>query len=323
MAITAASITSDFNAAFRRPTLAGFVFERASQESVVQQLVPRLAMGGNGVDVPYITGRPNVEWIAEGATKPATSGSTSIKNMTPKKIAAILVVSKEVVRANPAGYVEQMKEELGSRFAEAFDRAALHDEGPDGTAGGGPFATYLDQATAVSEIGTNNAAAGGVHTDFVNALSDIVTTRDSLGRRREATGWALDTALEPALWGSLDSTGRPLYLAQATDQSSSTILTRGRLLNRPTVMSSRVASYDMNSVLGYLGDWNQARWGQIGGIEFSATDNAAVTINSALVSTWEKNLVAIKAETEYGFLVNDIGAFSKITNTNATPVTSS
>lgn len=323
MAITAASIVSDFNAAFRQPTLAGFIFERAAQESAVQQLVPQIAMGGNGVNVPYITGRPNVGWVDEAATKPATAGTTSIKTMTPKKIAAILVVSKEVVRANPGGYVEQMKAELASRFAEAFDRAALHDEGPDGTAGAGPFTTYLDQATATSEIGTNNAAAGGVHTDFVSALSKIVTTKDSVGRRREATGWAFDTALEPALWGSLDSTGRPLYLQQQTDATSSTILTRGRLLNRQTVMSSRIASWDMNSVVGYLGDWNQARWGQIGGIEFSATDNAAVTINSGLVSTWEKNLVAIKAETEYAFLVNDTGAFVKLINANASPVTSS
>jgi HK97 family phage major capsid protein len=145
MAITAATITSDFNAAFRQPTLAGFVFERAARQSVVQQLVPRIAMGGNGVNVPVVTGRPNVGWVAEGETKPATSGTTDIKNMVPKKVAAILVVSKEVVRANPGGYVAQMRNELADRFAEAFDRAALHDEGPNGEAGGGPFATFIDQ----------------------------------------------------------------------------------------------------------------------------------------------------------------------------------
>jgi len=323
MAISAASVTSDFNAAFRQPTLAGFVFERAARQSVVQQLVPRLAMGGNGVNVPVVTGRPDLGWIGEGVIKPATSGTTDIKNMTPKKIAAILVVSKEVVRANPGGYVEQMKMELADRFAEAFDRAALHDEGPDGTAGGGPFATYIDQTTNVSEIGAANAAGGGVHTDFVNALGDIVTTRDSTGRRRRATGWALDTALEPALWGSLDSTGRPLYLAQPTDESADVLVQRGRLLGRPTFMGEGVASEDQNTVVGYVGDWSTARWGQIGGIEFSAADNVAVTVNGSLISTWEQNLVAIKCETEYGFLVDDVQSFSKLTNTNATPVTSS
>lgn len=323
MAITAASVVGDFNAAFRQPTLAGFVFDRAQHGSVVQQLVPQIPLGGNGVTIPVTTTRPSLAWVAEAAIKPATAGAFDIKSMTPKKIAAILVISKEVVRANPGGYVGTMKNELGDAFAIAFDRAALHNEGPDGTASGGAFSTYIDQASKVSEIGAANAAGGGVHTDFVNALSDIVTTSDSTGRRREATGWALDTALEPALWGSLDSTGRPLYLQQPNDTSAAVLTQNGRLLGRPSFMGPGVATNDMNTVVGYLGDWNQARWGVVGGIQFSSTDQAAVTINGSLVSTWQNNLIAIKAEAEYGFLVNDTAAFSKLTNTNATPVTSS
>jgi hypothetical protein len=41
---------------------------------------------------------------------------------------------------------------------------------------------------------------------------------------------------------------------------------------------------------------------------------AAVTINGALVSLFENNLVAILAEAEYGFLVNDPSSFVKFTN---------
>jgi hypothetical protein len=36
---------------------------------------------------------------------------------------------------------------------------------------------------------------------------------------------------------------------------------------------------------------------------------AAVTINGSLVSLFERNLVAILAEAEYGFVVNDVEAF--------------
>ena len=57
------------------------------------------------------------------------------------------------VRANPGNYINIMRESLAESFAVAFDRAALHDEGPDGTAGGGPFATYLDQTTKGAELG--------------------------------------------------------------------------------------------------------------------------------------------------------------------------
>ena len=41
---------------------------------------------------------------------------------------------------------------------------------------------------------------------------------------------------------------------------------------------------------------------------------APVTINGALVSLLENNLVAVRAEAEYGWLVNDTAAFVKFTN---------
>ena len=46
------------------------------------------------------------------------------------------------------------------------------------------------------------------------------------------------------------------------------------------------------------------------------------TPDGNLVSLFENNLIAILAEAEYGFLVNDVDAFVKLTNTNNTPVTS-
>ena len=323
MAISAATVASDFNAAFRVPTMLDYVFERAARQSVVQQLVPQVPMGGNGVTIPVVTSRPSAAWVAEAAEKKKVSGAIDIKSMEPHKLACIVVVSAEVVRANPGGYVAQMRNSIGDSFAIAFDRAALHDEGDDGTASGGPFTTYLDQATKVSEIGAANAAAGGIHTDLVNAMSDIVTDTDSSGRRYRLTGWALDSVLEPALWGSLDSTGRPLYTALPTGDTADILASPGRIMGRNSWMGEGVASANLTGVVGYAGDFSQARWGAIGGISFSVSDVAAVTINSALVSLWEKNLIAIKAEAEYAFLVPDVDAFSKLTNIGNSPVTSS
>ena len=48
-----------------------------------------------------------------------------------------------------------------------------------------------------------------------------------------------------------------------------------------------------------------------------------MTINGSLVSLFEHNLVAVLAEAEYGFLVNDTAAFVELTNTNNSPITSS
>src|SRR5690242_12363696 len=121
MAITAPTKLSDFNSVFLPPALSAPIFERAARASVVQQLVRRVPLGGNGVAVPVVTGRPTVGWVDEGARKPATNGTIGLKTMGPKKMAAILVASDEVVRADPASYLATMRNEVADAFALAFD----------------------------------------------------------------------------------------------------------------------------------------------------------------------------------------------------------
>jgi HK97 family phage major capsid protein len=322
VAISAATKTSDFSGFLPAP-IAAPIFERAARQSVVQSLVRQLPLGGNGVSVPVVTGRPAAAWVDEAGKKPASSGTMALKTMTPKKVAAILVVSAEVVRANPGNYITTMRESLADSFAVSFDRAALHDEGPDGAAGAGPFATYVDQTTKVQEIGGTTAANGGVFVDLVEAMKDIVTDTGADGRRFQLTGWALDSILEPVLWGAVDTTGRPIFVDLPSDADSEGLGSPGRLLGRRSFMGEGVATANLTAVVGYGGDWTQAAWGVVGGISYDVSTEASVTIDGNLVSLWENNLMAIRAEAEYGFVLNDPDAFTKLTNIGNVPITSS
>lgn len=313
MAITAATKTSDFSG-FLPAHQAAPIFERAAQQSVVQRLVPQVPLGINGESIPVVTGRPSAGWVDEGGLKPASSGSMTLKSMVPKKLTAILVVSAEVVRANPGNYVSTMRDSFAESFAVAFDRAALHDEGPDGTAGAGPFSTYLDQTTKSQELGGSTQSTGGLHKDFADAMAEIVTDSDASGRRYRLNGWALDSILEPSLWSAVDTTGRPIYTDLPTNAASDALGTEGRLLNRRSFMGEGVASANLTSTVGYGGDFSQAAWGVVGGISYRVSTEAAVTINGTLTSLFEHNLVAILAEAEYGFLMNDADAFIRLTN---------
>lgn len=314
MAIIAPTKTSDFNAAYLPAHQAAPIFERAARTSVVQRLVPQIPLGISGESIPVVTGRPSAGWVDEGGIKPATSGALDIKTMVPKKLAAIAVVSAEVVRANPGNYVSIFRNDIADAFAVAFDRAALHDEGPDGTAGGGPFSTWLDQTTKQQEIGGAAQAAGGIHGDLVEAMREIVSDTDASGRRYRLNGWALDAVLEPTLWGATDTTGRPLYVDLPADQVGDGISTAGRLMGRPSFIGEGVATGNLTSVVGYGGDFSQAAWGVIGGISFRVSTEATVTINGSLQSLFERNLVAILAEAEYGFVLNDPDAFIRLSN---------
>lgn len=312
MAITAATTRSDFSG-FLPANQAAPIFERAARVSVAQSLIPQQPLGANGESIPVVTGRPSVGWVDEGGLKPASSGSMTLKTMTPKKLAGIIVVSAEVVRSNPGGYVDTMRNSFAEAIAVGFDRAVFHDEGPDGTPGGGPFSTYLDQTSKSVEIGTTAQADGGIHGDLVQGMREIVTDTDTSGRKYRLNGWALDSIIEPELWDAVDTSGRPLYTELAINSESDGLATPGRLLNRRSFIGEGVATEDGETVVGYGGDFTQAAWGVVGGITYRVSTEATVTINGALTSLFEHNLVAVLVEAEYGFVMNDAKAFVKLT----------
>lgn len=312
MAITAATLRSDFSGFLPAP-IAAPIFERTARVSVVQQLARQVPLGPSGQSIPVTTGSIDAGWVDEGGTKPADSSTMGLKTITPKKLAVIVVTSSEVVRQNPGNYIETVRNQIAEAFARAFDRAALHDEGPTGTAGGGPFATYIDQTTKSVELGSNTQANGAIHTDLVDALEEIVNSTDTAGRDRELTGWAFDPRMEPRLLRAVDTTGNPIFAALPNDDFSDATARRGFTLQRPSFIGQGVKNA-LTTIQGYGGDWSQAVWGSIGGISYDVSDEAPVTINGALVSMWENNLVGIRAEAEFGFLVNDVDAFVQLRN---------
>lgn len=307
MAITAATLRSDFSGFLNREQSAP-IFEKAARMSIAQRLARQVPLGAEGKAIPVVTGRLTAGWVSEGSTKPASAGSMTLKTMDPKKLAVIAVVSAEVVRANPGSYMTLLRDQVAEAFAIGFDLAAFHDQGPDGTGGAGPFSTYLDQTTKVIEIGSTAPDNGGIHTDFVDGMALLVDAD------KELSGFALDNRIEPKILGAVDANGRPIYVDLPTNDFSPAVARPGNLLGRPSYLG-RGSVYDStNKVLAYGGDWSQAAWGVVGGISYDVSTEASVTINGSLVSLWEKNLVALRAEAEYGWIVNDVDAFVKYTN---------
>lgn len=295
MAITAATKTSDF-AGFLKPEQAEAYFNQARRNSVVQSLARKVPLGINGQEIPVVTSKATAGWVAEGGKKPASKGAIGLKTIAPKKIAAIAVVSSEVVRANPGNYVELFKQDIAEAMALAFDAAALYGTNTPFGAG-----NYIAATTKSVELGTTTAANGGVYGDVVAGLKLLVDDKKKLN------GFAFDSVAEPTFLGAVDLNGRPLFVDSPFEDS---ILTAGKLLGRSAFMGDGVGD-TATDVLGFGGDWSQVVWGAVGGISYDVSTQATVTINGELTSLWENNLVAIRAEAEYGLLVNDNQAFVK------------
>jgi HK97 family phage major capsid protein len=298
VAITASTKLSDFSGFLNREQSEAII-TTAYQSSVVQQLSRKVPLGFAGKSIPVVTGKVTAGWVAEGAQKPASSGTMALKNMDPKKLAAIAVVSAEVVRANPGGYMDVLRPQIAEAFAIAFDAAALH-----GTSS--PFSTNIDTGSSTQEFTGTTPAFTAVYDDLNAGLRTLVNAG------KKPNGWAFDSRMEPEFNAAKDTAGRPLFLdATYTDEAG--LIQKGKLLGRQAFLGDGVYAATPK-IYGYLGDWSQTAWGAVGEISYSVSTEATVTINGALTSLWENNLVAILAEAEYGWLVNDAASFVKFTN---------
>lgn len=295
MAITAPVNTGQF-AGFLKPEEAAPFFTAAERSSVVQQLVRKVPIGINGQEMPVKLSRHTAGWVSEGQKKPSSQGSIGLTSWRAHKIASIAVVSAEVVRANPGGYMDSIRPEIGEAFAIAFDQAVL-------AGASSPFGTDENLAAATKSVtlGTAARADGGLYADLNSAIRLVVADR-SANQRRKLSGWALDTIAEPDLNGAVDTNGRPLFV-ESTYEGVPPLVRAGSLLGRPSRMAENVIAdgADANDPIGYGADWSLMVWGQVGGISYDVSTQATVTIDGELVSLWENNLLAIRAETEYAF----------------------
>lgn len=287
------------------PELSQDYFALAEKTSIVQRIATKIPMGTTGIKIPHWTGDVSAQWIGEGDMKPITKGDLSSQTVQPHKIATIFVASAETVRANPANYLGTMRTKVATAIAIAFDNAALH-----GTSS--PFGAYVDQTTKSVSL----ADPGGAGVSNLNAYDALGVNGLSLllAADKKWTGTLLDDAAEPILNGAKDTGGRPLFIESPYDALVNPYR-EGRILGRPTVLSDHVA---VSTTVGYMGDFTQIVWGQVGGLSFDVTDQATLNLGTFaapnFVSLWQHNMVAVRVEAEYGLLVNDKDAFVKLTN---------
>lgn len=300
MAITAAKKLSDFTG-FIKPELAGPIFDEAAKGSAAMSLIRKVPLGASGQAFPIVTSKPTANWTPEGAQKHTTEAGLGLVKMEPKKITAIAVASQEVIRANPGGYSETLAGLLADAFARAFDLAVFHNKGGDGN-GTSPFETTLAATTKSVTLGA--AAGTNTYDDLVKAMSLNLQGTP----KKQVTGFAFDTGFEIDLLNAKDTAGRPLF-AEAAYTGAVPALRSGSVLGRTSYLHENVG---LDKTVGFAGDWSKCAWGTVGGITMDISTEATVTIGGQLVSLYENNLVAVRAEAEYGFAVADKDAFVKI-----------
>lgn len=272
------------------------IWSDAQEQSLVMQRARRVNLPGSGVAIPVITGDPTAEFVAETDEKPVSRGTLSSKLLTPYKIAVIEPFSMEFRRDLPALY-SALRGRLGGAIAKTFDAAALHGTGAPS---GGGF-DHLGSAPAVS-------IAYDQYTQYLSALESVV---DNDG---DVSAWVISPKGEILTLGAVDGNGRPLFTSNPASDGSI-----GSVLGRPVYKAKAVAKAGTPNVVGLGGEWSTAVWGSVEGISFSVSDQATLTDNTdpenpVVLNLWQRNMFAVRAEIEVGFVVRNVNRFVRLTD---------
>ena len=272
------------------------IMQKTQESSAIMRLAHHIALPGRGVTIPVITGDPTAAWVAETAAKPVSNGTPGTKLMQAFKIAVIETFSKEFVRDIPALY-DALVQRLPGALAGVFDSTIIG-------ATQAPSATNFDTfaaCTAQSILNANN----GTYLGLVAADADIAAHGGVMN------GLALGAQARALLLTATDTTNRPLFLASANDGVVDKVLGVPTYFNK-NLYKAGASSGSVPAIVGIAGDWSQAMYGTVAGVEIAVTDTATLTSGNTTINLWQQNMIAVRAEIEVGFRA-DTSCFNLLT----------
>lgn len=271
------------------------ILSKSQESSAVMRLAQEVALPGRGVTIPIITGDATASWVNETDEKPVSRPTMGSKNMTAYKLAVIVPFSKEFLRDADLLYSELVRR-LPGALGRKFDRTVF----VDGDAPGADFDVLTDAAA----VSLADAYDGLVQADGLVSLGGGLVN-----------GWALAPQGRGLLLSSRDTTGRPLFINSASEGAVP------NLLGAPVYLTEAVYAADADgpgvgtaAQVGFAGDWTHAHYGTVAGIELSMSDQSTINDGGVQLNLWQRNMFAVRAEMEVGFIVRDKASFVSLTN---------
>ena len=280
--------------------------QKTQQASAVMQLARQIALPGRGVQIPVITSDPTTAWVAETAAKPVSNPGLSTKLMQAYKLAVIIPFSDEF-RRDAAALYDALVARLPLALAQKFDATVIGAADAPGE-NFDSFASCTAQSILTSG---DNTTYGGL----VAAYGDIADHNGSVN------GFALSPAAIGLLLGAVDTTKRPIFINSVADGGVPRLLGAPVLESRGMYKAGAAGvgtAPGTPAVVGIAGDWTQAMYGTVEGVQIRFADQTGLTINSTQVNLWEHNMFAVRAEIELGFRA-DTTCFNRLTG--AVPTT--
>lgn len=270
------------------------ILQKMQESSAIMQLATRIALPGNGLIIPVITGDPEADWVTETAAKQVDKPAFNKKMMQAHKLAVIVPFSNEFKRDRAALYnacVNRLPNALGKKY----DKTVFF--GPDST-----LANFDDfSAVTAQALDTANKTA---YDGFVAADIDISEHGGVIN------GYVLSPQGRGIVLSAVDNNKRPLFTNSVAESAVP------RILGAPTYFKQ--AAYKAGTagvgtaagtpdIVGFAGDWAHAMWGTVEGVKIDISDQATLTYKDdnnqdVTINLWQQNMFAVRCEIEVGFV---------------------
>jgi HK97 family phage major capsid protein len=287
--------------------IASEIWGNTVEASAAMSLARQVSLPGVGTTYQTITGEPEAEWVGETESKPVSRHTLGSKAMTPYKLAVIEPFSDEFKRDLPGLYAE-LARRLPYSLAKKFDATIFTSTAP-----GSGFDVLSDAAAVAVKPGT------GDKTTYKGLVAADTAVSAAGG---QITGWALAPQARQYLLGAVDGQNRPFFLDSAASGG------RGlTLLGAPTVAVKAVYKAGTPNQIGIAGDWSEAMFGVVSGIQLSVSNEAmlqdgtqTIEVGSETaeipryINLFQQNMFALRVEMTVGFLVRDKDKFVRLTD---------
>lgn len=265
------------------------ILQKTQGASAIMQLARQIALPGRGVQIPVITSDPTAAWVDETDAKPVSNPGLSTKLMQAYKLAVIVPFSDEF-RRDAAALYDALVARLPLALAQKFDATVIGAVNAP-SANFDTFGSCTSQALVPSGSDT-------LYDGLIAAYGDIASHNGSIN------GFAMSPAGIGLLLGAKDTTGRPIFVNGVTEGAVNRVLgqpvVEGRGLYKNGAAGVGTAP-GTPAIVGIAGDWSQAMYGTVEGVQIRFADQTGLTINSTQVNLWEHNMFAVRAEIEIGF----------------------
>ena len=265
------------------------IMSKTQTESAVMRLARQIPLPGRGLTIPVITSDPVAEWVDETNAKPISNPGLDKKIMQAYKLAVIMPFSNEF-RRDAAALYDELVRRLPLALAERFDATVFGGV----TAPGANFDTFA--AATAQSIASPNTYAG-----LVAADGDIAAHGGILN------GFVISPQAKAILLSAVDGNQRPLFINSVAEGAIPMILGAQTLQSKGAYVSGSP------NIVGVAGDWTQAMYGTVEGVQISYSSDATLVTGNTTINLFQQNMFAVRAEIEVGFRA-DVTCFNRLTD---------